>query len=271
MLFLSDVSVEAVNESTQTVGVVSMIAVISFIFVGISNGFLAKVGERLYQKVIKCFSSTPKEKNVPEPEPMITPEPVPVKQPKALPPDHYPTKLPIAVDERYFLSREKEVQELKNWLHEGKQPIITGIGGMGKTTLARKLFSEVEREYDCACWVDFSGDMETSLLNAFELFRDEENAERRLDLILAFLKDPRPKLLVVDNVDKPKDNSRLLRELSALRQVQLVLTSRMVELSPYTPYPLNFLPERSASSSFTATASITKAARMKPSSTWSKW
>ncbi|MCQ2443738.1 MAG: tetratricopeptide repeat protein, partial [Oscillospiraceae bacterium] len=103
MLFLSDVSVEAVNESTQTVGVVSMIAVISFIFVGISNGFLAKVGERLYQKVIKCFSSTPKEKNVPEPEPMITPEPVPVKQPKALPPDHYPTKLPIAVDERYFL------------------------------------------------------------------------------------------------------------------------------------------------------------------------
>lgn len=98
---------------------------------------------------------------------MITPEPVPVKQPKALPPDHYPTKLPIAVDERYFLSREKEVQELKNWLHEGKQPIITGIGGMGKTTLARKLFSEVEREYDCACWVDFSGDNGNEFVERF--------------------------------------------------------------------------------------------------------
>ncbi|MBD2483522.1 tetratricopeptide repeat protein [Planktothrix sp. FACHB-1365] len=57
----------------------------------------------------------------------------------------------------YWQGREKEIEQLKNWIRDPEITLmgIEGTGGLGKTSLAEKVFDELKTEY-CGYWADVS-------------------------------------------------------------------------------------------------------------------
>ncbi|MBD2564918.1 AAA family ATPase [Nostoc sp. UIC 10607] len=109
-----------------------------------------------------------------------------------------------------FYGREREISKLKNQLHLLKRRciVITGVGGIGKTSLAAKLVEEILLEnpnaYEDIVWIKIHSsidDLFTKLINAFNVEIDNESLENQTLLLLKYFKLHRL-LLVVDGFEK---------------------------------------------------------------------
>ncbi|WP_437754587.1 TIR domain-containing protein [Sorangium sp. So ce1389] len=149
-----------------------------------------------------------------------------------------------------LIGRDTEVSTLKGWIvaERCSLALLLGMGGIGKTTLARAVAEDIQRHFDYICWQDlrnapplldvleepiklFSGQRRTSL---------PDTSEKRILLLLELLRDHRC-LLILDNVesifeegtraglyrDGFSDYGRLLRAAGeGSHQSCLLLTSR---------------------------------------------
>ncbi len=147
----------------------------------------------------------------------------------------------------HALGRVEELHQLHEKLHATRQPlVITGIGGLGKTTLAQMYWQQHRREYDCAAWLSayalFTSDDQQRPENA-EIFLRAFLDNQALKASLALVFDPQQPpvehfqqiiaaladmdgqhLLVIDNV--PEAAAAYLPQLSALPHWRILLTSR---------------------------------------------
>ncbi len=76
---------------------------------------------------------------------------------------------------------------------------ITSDGGIGKTTMARILYHKLRAKYTAIGWVDYSVNLDSSILAAFNKW-ESDNPLDRLDKIDSFFREPGKKLLIIDNV-----------------------------------------------------------------------
>ena len=129
-----------------------------------------------------------------------------------------------------------EMGKLKDIILDRKQHLlISGIGGMGKTTLAEKLFEEIKMMFDISLWMTYKGSILSSVAMAM--------AEKSVDdeLVMRFEKQMNAKnnqrnLIFVDDVDDNylSDKNREILERNAI----VVVTSRMESISGYITYEL---------------------------------
>ena len=164
--------------------------------------------------------------------------------PKELP--HFLTEPPVKVESENFLGREREMEFLKRTLETEKRvAMISGLGGIGKTTMARQLFHDLHSRYRYVAWVVYRDNLKESITENFLLYqnREYENPEERWKMLWKFVTEHASELLLfIDNVNGLVDEDE---ELSALRRYSItsVLTSRLEEIDGCRSFPVDFLSE----------------------------
>ncbi len=152
----------------------------------------------------------------------------------------------------YFTGREAELRDLRRRIEEGRKSVlVSGMGGIGKTHICRKLFEEYLKKhaedgnepFRYIGYVEYDGDMGSSLQTCLKFKRQErpeqnqEAAWRELEYLAAEGK----LLLFVDNVDRPIWEDPGLQKLKEVPGA-VVLTSRQTSFSDeFEPYPIGFL------------------------------
>lgn len=166
---------------------------------------------------------------------------------------HVLTKSVVAFsDEQSIIHREQELQELELLLSaEKKTLLLSGFGGIGKTSLARVLYSKLYRNYDSIGWIEYRSNLKMSILASMELYEDVKNQEKRWEVMLRRIKnDYSKKLLFVDNVDRDAElnqdplTDKILADISGFPNMSVVLTSRLDEIQGYICYKVDYLGDK---------------------------
>lgn len=152
----------------------------------------------------------------------------------------------------YFTGRETELQDLRQRIEEGRKSVlVSGMGGIGKTQICRKLFEEYYINHDKGGdgpfryigYIEYNGDMDSSLQSCLK-FKEQDNPEQNQEAAwreLEYLASNGKLLLFVDNVDKSMSEDTGLQKLNTIPSA-IILTSRQVSFSDeFEAYPIGFL------------------------------
>ncbi len=152
----------------------------------------------------------------------------------------------------YFTGRETELKELRQRIEEGRKSVlVSGMGGIGKTHICRKLFEEYlsrhsrdeNGTFQHIGYIEYSGDMDGSLQNCLK-FKQPDSPEKNREAAwreLEYLASDGKLLLFVDNVDKTPGADPGLQRLRGIPGA-VVLTSRQASFSDeFEPYRIGFL------------------------------
>ncbi len=138
----------------------------------------------------------------------------------------------------YFTGRKTELQELRNLVETGqKSVLVSGMGGIGKTSICRKLFDEYESVGECGFfrhigYIEYNGNMESSLQKCL-FYKKQENPEANKEAAwreLEYLAADGKLLLFVDNVNVTMKEDEGLKRLRNIPGA-VVLTSRRTSFS----------------------------------------
>ena len=120
-----------------------------------------------------------------------------------------------------FIGRKKEIEEVKNALDRYKKVFLKGIGGIGKSEIAKKYISMYKENYDIIIFARYTINLEQLIIseknfNISNFYRiqndngiienDREFFLRKLDLIKEFAKTKKM-LIVIDNFDTEDDEN----------------------------------------------------------------
>ncbi len=152
----------------------------------------------------------------------------------------------------YFTGRETELQDLCWRIEAGRKSVlVSGMGGIGKTHICRKLFEEylnkhAEDEkgpFQHIGYIEYNEDMGSSLQNCLK-FKRQDSPEQNQEaawMELKHLAAGGKLLLFVDNVDKPISADPDLQKLKGIPGA-IVLTSRQTSFGDeFEPCQIGFL------------------------------
>lgn len=152
----------------------------------------------------------------------------------------------------YFTGRETELEDLRQRIEEGRKSVlVSGMGGIGKTHICRKLFEEYTNKHADGknipfCYIgyiEYDGDMGSSLQNCLK-YKEQDNPEQNREAAwkeLEYLSADGKLLLFVDNVNVPIGEDAGLGRLKQIPGA-VVLSSRRTSFSKeFEPYRIGFL------------------------------
>ncbi len=126
-----------------------------------------------------------------------------------------------------FIGREKELKEIYKNLSKNKSLLLlNGIGGIGKTALAKEYTNRYIDKYDHIAFVEFSGDIKDSLISSLEShFKLEgDTLDKKFTNLKTKLANIKGKnLLVIDDI-KTQDDFNIIKKISS--NFELLITSR---------------------------------------------
>lgn len=140
----------------------------------------------------------------------------------------------------FFVGREREMAETERLLSVHHKLLLHGIGGVGKTALAKAVYFDLQKQYAHVAWVDFEDNLKDSLLRCvlffdYQLPVTASEQERYHKLIQFFTNAEGNILLVIDNF-----KSGITEDLSELMRLpcDILVTSR-VEMDGISCFPVD--------------------------------
>ncbi len=135
---------------------------------------------------------------------------------------------PNPVKSACFIGRDEDKSTLRKKISEEHKVVLNGIGGIGKTALAKQIYFELEKEYDYIAWIDYNDDLKDSIMESMftSLIRSEHklNDAEKYELVFQLLTNVDGKvLIVVDNFNNIESGD--LSELARL-SADILITSR---------------------------------------------
>jgi len=151
------------------------------------------------------------------------------------------------------LGRESELQKLLELLQTSKSLVlVSGLGGIGKTTLVNYYLSQYQQNYAHIGWVSCTGDFKNDLLASLDndalLGKDEStDLEVRFhNRLLGLQQLPGKNLLILDNINTPEEAQEILQYKDRFpNHVQFLMTAR-VNLQGYPTHQIGVLEEADA-------------------------
>lgn len=136
-----------------------------------------------------------------------------------------------------------------------KALLMTGFGGVGKTSIARLFYSKVKDKYDSTGWAEYHIDIKHTICESFDaqtLGAIKANVFDSLDdkwlyISNAIKNSNKRKLIIIDNVDfdytinQNPTNDYYLQEISGWTNTDVILTSRLPSLAGYYAIPIDNL------------------------------
>ena len=157
---------------------------------------------------------------------------------------------------RGFVGREERIQEIIKNIFSNKSTLISGMGGIGKTEIAKVVLHIIENtEVNVSgitdiAWINYdNADIKYCIITAFsDLYNMPNNIDKAWMEVLRIISEKREKLLlVIDNVESDMDENLL--KLSDL-QCRILVTGRVEFLSSLKVISIDELDEKSAVSLF---------------------
>ena len=152
----------------------------------------------------------------------------------------------------YFTGRDTELKELRQRIEDGRKSIlVSGMGGIGKTHICRKLFEEYVNKHAAGGmspfryigYIEYSGDMNICLQKCLK-FKQQNSAEQNQEAAwreLEYLASDGKLLLFIDNVDKSICTDPSLHRLNSIPGA-VILTSRQALLGDeFETFRIGFL------------------------------
>lgn len=159
-----------------------------------------------------------------------------------------------------FVGRQAELEQLHALLEAGEASVIVnGLGGVGKTTLARQYVHQYKENYHNIVWLKQQNTLLSALITNERLTENmdftTETEEDRFKRVMRELENTEGKnLLVIDNYEQ-KDTDNKLAILERFRNVQFnhwrVLFTSREQVRHFQPIDLSFLPTHEAIELFT--------------------
>ena len=136
---------------------------------------------------------------------------------------------------RYFIGREKALVALGNTLSEHNIFLLSGEGGIGKTSLASKFLYEEwkTKNYAHIAWFSAQNGMANAILNLaypLQLQFDKEDESQQFARILQVLVNLKTAFLVFDNADNADDLRKHYKTLCRLPNCKILITTRNTDL-----------------------------------------
>lgn len=147
-----------------------------------------------------------------------------------------------------ILYRDDEFHNIVNTIksNEAKNVYIYGMGGCGKTSIARMVYSHLKDSYDCCGWINYCGNLKQSMIDSIILddYSDETmiefDSQKKWQMIQRTLTDSKQtKLFVIDNVDyidqiqNPRTDADLI-SMSTWDNTTIIVTSRISAITGYS-------------------------------------
>lgn len=163
---------------------------------------------------------------------------------------HLLTVSPAKITEHCFLHRQQEAEALIRLITLGDKPVLlTGLGGIGKTALARAIYHSLKDKYQHAAWINYDKNFQDSLCSQLNLYLDEKDSRERFLKIQYYLTNTSQTLLIVDNLNKTTAEDPGLSLLSSL-DAHMLVTSRQLEIDGFETYSIGFMDEESCTDIF---------------------
>jgi hypothetical protein len=159
-----------------------------------------------------------------------------------------------------FVGRQAELEQLHALLEACEASVIVnGLGGVGKTTLARQYVWQYKENYHHIIWLEQQNTLLSALITNERLTENmhftSETEEERFKRVMRELENTEGKnLFVIDNYEQ-KDTDDKLNVLERFRNVQFnywrVLFTSREQVKRFKPIDLSFLPAHEAIELFT--------------------
>ena len=165
----------------------------------------------------------------------------------------YPRKLTdytvIGATPKNVLFRDSEYADIINTMHsEVNSILLHGMGGCGKTSLARLIYCTTKDDYDCFGWINYSKNLKYSLMSSMKSLittdrsNDENNPQKKWQEIENLLTNRNiSKLIVIDNIDfidgiqNPIEDTYLF-DISSWSNSKVIATSRLSNIDGFDEF-----------------------------------
>lgn len=132
---------------------------------------------------------------------------------------------------------KSQVQDIMNGIRESDNHILLhGVGGIGKTTILRKLHNILKTEFDCVMWIEYNENLLQSFKVVQSSYSDENILLEKIKEHLRIKKDQK-NLIFVDNVSEVLLKDQVYKELE--RSATFIVTSRIPDIVGFKPYEIS--------------------------------
>ncbi len=136
---------------------------------------------------------------------------------------------PAPIKNSCFVGRSDEEKEILEILFKYHVVLINGIGGIGKTSLAKKIYFDYENKYEHIAWIEFKNSWAESLISSMftiDYFFPEKSTENeKYEIAFQFLSNLEGNILIIiDNFNSIEPGD--LSDVCKLSNADIIITSR---------------------------------------------
>ena len=166
------------------------------------------------------------------------------------------TKLPN-INKAYIIQRDNDLSKVLELLnHSRKVVLVNGLGGIGKTTLAKILLEDYKTEYQHIAWIDVASDLKEAFtrrvfmqnlgIDINEVTKLTTDTNHLFEIVINRLRQiPGNNLLVIDNAEEDIHQEQMKDYISLSDNWNILVTSRQ-NIEGFETYELGVLPQNDA-------------------------